>query len=340
MTRNACWFALVVAAAVGCNTPDTKRAAADGDTLVQEITPGIVVRTTRTANGNATSTLVDEVRGEVLANARYTAVDLTWSGGVLIPMAASRTDVLDNAPELADLNTMLVQAWKDVVQRAAANLTRYDEAGCDSIPDAIESHCRQNCCADHDKCYWDRGCTAASWDPTAEGWDCFRCNWDVAKCWGTCSFDPPDCTQSQCGCNQSKCFDRNCEAGRQFYCASDCNNGGAGPCRNPPDDYPEDACVYADGATRLSLHGGAIVACVPWCENLGLGQASGWWWSETLFCCVCESAGGYAPRTTWPWFTKPWPYPIPSIHYRGDGHFHPLIGECSWYEPGGYWTCG
>lgn len=343
MTRNVCWFTLIIAAAA-CNAVDDRPATepAGGDTLAEEIMPGIVVRTTRTPDGNASSTLVDEVRDEVLANARYVAATRAWSAAVLIPAAGGRSDVLDRPPELAELDAMLVGAWKDAVRKAAETLTRYDEPGCDSIPDAIENHCRQNCCADHDKCYYDHDprCTSASWNPLAEGWDCFRCNLDVAGCWGRCAFKPPDCTQTQCGCDQSKCYDQSCEAGRQFYCASDCNNGGAGPCRNPPDDYPEDACVYADGATRLSLHGGAVVACVPWCENLGLGQASGWWWSETLFCCVCERAGGSDGRTTWPWLVRSWPWPIPSIHYRGDGHFHPPIGECSWYEPGGYWTCG
>lgn len=344
-------YALVaIVLAVGCaDDAEPEGPDSGGDVLAEEIAPGIVVETRRDINGDAVSTLTDEVEAEVLANARFTAADLTWSAAVIFPMASDRTDVLHEAPDLAVLNAMLAETWREVVRDAADDLAAYDAPGCTSIPDMSENHCRQNCCAEHDRCYYYNGCTSASWDPTAEGWDCFQCNWRVSKCWGQCSWDPPDCEDTQCGCDQSSCFDQACPAGRaspqgtqgdQFYCASDCNNGGASPCDNPPDDYPLDACVYADGATRLSLHGGAIVACVPWCENLGLGKASGWWWDETLYCCVCERSGGYQPRNTWPWLTKPWPYPIPSTHWRGDGHWHPPIGECSWYTPGGYWTCG
>jgi hypothetical protein len=344
---HAALAALVLTA--GC-ADDTEEPDSGPAVLAEEVMPGIVVQTTRTAEGDAVSTLIDEVRVEVLANARFTAADLTWYGAVIVPMARDHTDVLHEEPGLAELNAMLVTVWRDVVSDAAAGLAAYDAPGCTSIPDLTENNCRQNCCAEHDRCYYYGGCTSASWDPAwGEGWDCFMCNWEVAKCWGECTLDPPPCEETQCGCGKSSCFDVECPEGRaappgtqgnDFYCASDCNNGGASPCDNPPDDYPQDACVYADGATRLSMHGGAVVACVPWCENLGLGKASGWWWSETLFCCVCERAGGYNPRDTWPWLTKPWPYPIPEIHYRGDGHPGSPFGPCEWYPPGGYWICG
>ncbi|MDC0714213.1 hypothetical protein POL68_37475 [Stigmatella sp. ncwal1] len=322
--------ALLLLALSACATNTT-----ENDTLVEEIEPSIVVRTTRDADGNALSILVEETRARVLANGRYTVAIRRWEANVADPEVQEFREDLMTPPTLPEMNERLVTAWRRVLAESAATDVAYDSPGCDLVPDSTESHCIQNCCAAHDQCYDQNDCSFTSWLPGAGSSECNACNTSVRQCVGACAFEPPPCENSACGCNQSQCYDDDCEAGTNLYCANNCNNPGAGPCRNP-NPYPSEAC-----ATRLSLHGGAVVACVPWCENLGLGKASGWWFNETLWCCVCErEPNAPEPRETWPWLTKPWPYPIPDIHWRDDGHWQPSSGPCTWYAPSGYWLCG
>jgi len=314
------------------------RSEPEEEVLAEEVEPGIVVRTTRDADGNAVSTLADEVRNVVLASGRYGVLERRWEANVVDPLIEDFHEDLVFPPTLREMNQKLVTVWREVGGAAAEGLEPYDSPGCDYVPDTAESHCVQNCCATHDECYDDNDCGFTSWAPFVGTAECRQCNTDARQCVGRCAYDPPPCEESQCGCDQSACYDDDCEAGKDIYCAGNCNNGGAGPCRNP-DPYPTEACIYANGATRLSLHGGAIPACVPWCENLGLGRASGWWYNEALWCCVCERApDAPQPRETWPWLTKPWPYPIPSIHWREDGHWQPPFPPCQWYI--NYWLCG
>jgi len=301
------------------------------ETFIEQVEPGIVVRTTFTPDWDATSILVDEVRNAVLADARFTGTELAWEARILDPALGKREQSLPATPSPQVLNAMLVEAWREVSAEVMEGVEPLDSPGCDGIPNGSESHCMQNCCAAHDKCFEDNGCSSSSWY-SDEGAACTQCNRAARSCVGKCVFNPPDCNQTQCGCNRSSCYDDDCDAGKTFYCANDCNNPGASPCARGP--YPQDLCAQAGGATRFSQHGGAAVACVPWCENGGNGRASGWWWDETLYCCVCEK--GYN-RNTWPWAVMPWPYPIPEIHFRNDGHFGT---NCTYHTTGKYWICG
>jgi hypothetical protein len=60
-----------------------------------------------------------------------------------------------------------------------ARRRRLDNPGCDYWPD---NHCDLGCCADHDKCYQDNGCTSDSWKPGTGSAACKKCNKDALHC--------------------------------------------------------------------------------------------------------------------------------------------------------------
>ena len=66
-----------------------------------------------------------------------------------------------------------------------------DSPGCDGIPGAFEGSCVLECCARHDKCYRDRGCTARSW-LSCPLTPCARCNWSAVLCILCCVISGPD----------------------------------------------------------------------------------------------------------------------------------------------------
>jgi hypothetical protein len=63
-----------------------------------------------------------------------------------------------------------------------------DTAGCDGVPDFLESECLLECCAEHDKCFDDNNCTQSSWLPWSGSDACDACNSDVVKCIIGCIF--------------------------------------------------------------------------------------------------------------------------------------------------------
>ena len=74
-----------------------------------------------------------------------------------------------------------------------------DAPGCDIIPDSWESACMLECCARHDQCYDEHGCSWLSWFcPFGE---CGGCNRDVVSCFGDCLAgysDNPDMPNYYC----------------------------------------------------------------------------------------------------------------------------------------------
>ena len=69
-----------------------------------------------------------------------------------------------------------------------------DTAGCDGVPDFLESPCRLECCAQHDECFKKNNCTSKSWTSKCSS-NCDQCNTDVKNCFMKCKFtdkDDPD----------------------------------------------------------------------------------------------------------------------------------------------------
>jgi RHS repeat-associated protein len=60
-----------------------------------------------------------------------------------------------------------------------------DNPGCD-VPGKLTDPCLLDCCAEHDNCYSNNGCTQASWNGS-EGWPCMKCNDRVSLCVILCS---------------------------------------------------------------------------------------------------------------------------------------------------------
>ena len=66
-----------------------------------------------------------------------------------------------------------------------------DTAGCDGIPDWLETPCRLECCAKHDECFSNNKCTASSWYSECSK-ECDGCNSEVKKCIVACGWDKTD----------------------------------------------------------------------------------------------------------------------------------------------------
>ncbi len=92
--------------------------------------------------------------------------------------------------------------------------SRYkDSPGCDKVP--VDFECMLPCCAAHDDCYKQNGCTMESWKPNhwSDSWNCDLCNIGVVGCIElNCRY--------RVAINQpNNCFDANCgEKGAYFDC--------------------------------------------------------------------------------------------------------------------------
>jgi hypothetical protein len=71
-----------------------------------------------------------------------------------------------------------------------------DTSGCDYVPDWAETTCWLECCAEHDKCFYDeKTCNAGSMFGAKCSKGCDKCNSDVKNCFLKCGFkkkDDPD----------------------------------------------------------------------------------------------------------------------------------------------------
>lgn len=77
-----------------------------------------------------------------------------------------------------------------------------DSPGCDGVPGKLESPCRLECCAQHDKCYHDNKCKASSWCLESASMACRKCNKDALKCMAKClgsKKDDPKKPNYYCG---------------------------------------------------------------------------------------------------------------------------------------------
>lgn len=82
-----------------------------------------------------------------------------------------------------------------------------DAPGCDVIPDSWENACRLECCAQHDECYDNNGCSWLSW--FCPFGDCAGCNFEVLGCFADCLAgysDRPDMPNYYC-CQCGEFFD-------------------------------------------------------------------------------------------------------------------------------------
>jgi len=73
-----------------------------------------------------------------------------------------------------------------------------DNPGCDGLPKPLtkcitrkKMNCYLQCCAEHDKCYYDNGCTSKSWRGK-EGADCSKCNSAVTRCFAKAGLSDCD----------------------------------------------------------------------------------------------------------------------------------------------------
>ena len=94
-----------------------------------------------------------------------------------------------------------------------ADMLGLDTVGCDAVRDSLETPCRLECCAAHDRCYDENHCSSASWGagsvPGKKGRTacdytsaCSECNATVVHCFRTCGrskYDDPKKPNYYCG---------------------------------------------------------------------------------------------------------------------------------------------
>lgn len=120
------------------------------------------------------------------------------------------------------------------------DFSRRDNPGCDGP--VVDGVCNTPCCALHDECYAQNGCTMYTWiEPLST--TCQRCNMDAVRCISSNLFccnsilGTGPAAGNPCSCNEHRCFDE-CRPAGSFYCVDAFVGCGAKtPC---PDDDSDD----------------------------------------------------------------------------------------------------
>lgn len=257
---------------------------------------GITLTVTTTITGDTAHSVVVNGSGETLLEAEVTGstVRLVFplEGGV--ESVTALPEAIAGIPSDLAANRLAVFIAGQLYSAEGAG-ARPDNPGCDFFPD---TRCTLRCCADHDRCFADNGCSFTSWIPGVGSEACRVCN-SVAQdcilrsCWEggegdaasdvcfdaacrmsyTCPNDPFDCyaCTSPCGAPDS-CGNGTCEVTESpETCASDCA-GGVNICcletGNCPSETPD--------------------TCPGSCCCCGLGEVCG-------ASMLCDSSGGSVP---------------------------------------------
>jgi hypothetical protein len=102
----------------------------------------------------------------------------------------------------------------------------HDSPGCDAPAGGLTTACYSPCCANHDQCYDNNGCSQKSWF-FLDSWSCIGCNAQAVGCVGykaTTGNCEGECSGQ--GENQVQCSDKSYGQ----YCAGGCGDQGNPPC--------------------------------------------------------------------------------------------------------------
>ena len=221
--------------------------------LEVEITPGIIYRAhSDVVSENNIITNVINDSGDLLLTVEFlqTTVIPILPNGTKLPTldisALLNADI--NEYVITSLNTVATYIAAQVVFALTTVGTRrrtllralLDNPGCDLFPDTA---CTIPCCALHDKCYHDNGCTKRSWIYGSLA--CINCNNIVVNCLFS---SPSSCSECAGSTPKGKsCYDNECNA---FYdCPGGCpcsltstpQNGCCecpSPCQTSPSPFP------------------------------------------------------------------------------------------------------
>jgi len=309
-----CAIAGLVALA-GCNVTSTppgggQNPGSNGGGAGQPVTfsSGGFEISARTVQSADTSTTTVDQGGQTLVEAQATTDGITLS---FPTQQGAQASIVFNSP----LGTLPSEfAMNRLAAFVAGQLfgvggaVPRDYPGCDVIGD---SRCTVRCCADHDRCYAENGCSALSWLTTVfipgSGLinACSNCNSVVAQCivFACASADEGDpstdtCFDAACGANftcpppnefncnacaspctqtPSTCGNGSCDLGETTEnCASDCATGlGVNTCcaqsGNCPSETP-DTCPGDCCCCGLGETCGAGQVCQPGDNGRGTGS--------------------------------------------------------------------
>ena len=159
--------------------------------------------------------------------------------------------------------------------------TVLDSPGCDFFPD---TQCTLGCCAVHDRCYFDNGCTASSWVPGLGSEACTSCNATAAGCIlsGCTGGDIP---------GGDRCYDYQCD--QSYDCgAANCDCSSPCQCGNGSLDSDEvcdgsnfggKTCETEDPGSQGNLK------CEPGCKSIDTSGCSTGICPSTLFESLCNN---------------------------------------------------
>lgn len=235
----------ILLCAVACDAPEAASPDASVDSaLTTHFDEGIWARSELLPGRDDVETVLmrDEV---ILAQSWLLADEGVWDFTIVTqegPAAGKgmvEREYGVQTPSMASMNQRLYDRWETLsAPYANASFVDFDDPGCDVVDArgaliAGDNHCMQQCCTNHDKCYSDSGCSAASWVfgddvSVADRLACQWCNIDVVRCLGECArIDPLRGVKDflfgdhKCPEGQHQCFDVECDK-NQLYCRSDC----------------------------------------------------------------------------------------------------------------------
>jgi hypothetical protein len=184
---------------------------------------GISLTATTTTASDAKTTTV--TKGGV---AQMTMVFRTGGISLTFPNVNGKTELTFSTPLghlPTDYGANLLASYIVAGQQTPAQ-SRPDSPGCDWFPD---TQCTLGCCALHDNCYQENGCSAASWIPFLGSDACKNCNHVAASCIAAACASVVEATTND------RCYDNRC---RMFY---DCGAANC-DCISPCDQISPDTC--------------------------------------------------------------------------------------------------
>ena len=204
---------------------------------------------------NSRSVVVTDSEGDVVLSAEATTTEVTINfPGSTTPYIVSLDEPLNDLPSAFEMNRMGTYIAGQLVDKPSKAFYPMDLPGCDWFPDTL---CTLGCCADHDQCYDENGCSVTSWFQIGASLECRNCNDTVVSC------ILRGCYYTGVSRDNDSCYDNECDT---YY---DCD-GVSCECTSPCDQEICDNGVDDDGDTYTDCEDADCiehVACIEICDN-------------------------------------------------------------------------
>lgn len=252
-----------------------------GDAVETFSNDGIAFTTATERTGTAATTAVTDDSGELVLTLTLTTQGVTINfPGETSATVIDFSEPLESLPSNYAANRLAVFIAGGLASDGGTmSLTEKDSPGCDWFPD---TQCTLGCCAQHDICFDQNGCTASSWLPFVGSEACDNCNSVAASCISRACAGVSD------SATDNRCYDNRCDmfydcGGANCDCTSPCDavspsGCGNGSCElgeteeNCPGDCVEGAGVNQCCSSTNNCPSETPTTCPGSCCCCGLGE--------------------------------------------------------------------